>query len=241
MIKEQVRKNIIYLELRLKRRKSLKAKSILVKSIAVTALSVSGLVAINNMNSQTAHAAVVQNDSSVFTAQSATTVYNNYENPVATGQTLPSNSDWKIIKTAYDSKGQKWYDLGKNQWVKANEVVKHTQPTQNTQSTQTSSAVTASQKQTYSAPQTTQKSSSTYTSSASGSEASAKEWIASQESGGSYGSRNGQYIGKYQLSASYLGGDYSAANQERAADNYVKSRYGSWSAAKSFWQSNGYY
>ena len=248
MIKEQVRKNIIYLERRLKRRKSLKAKSILVKSIAVTALSVSGLVAINNMNSQTAHAAVVQNDSSVFTAQSATTVYNNYENPVATGQTLPSNSDWKIIKTAYDSKGQKWYDLGKNQWVKANEVVKHVkhtqpqaQPTQNTQSTQTSSAVTASQKQTYSAPQTTQKSSSTYTSSASGSEASAKEWIASQESGGSYGSRNGQYIGKYQLSASYLGGDYSAANQERAADNYVKSRYGSWSAAKSFWQSNGYY
>lgn len=133
----------------------MKAKSILVKSIAVTALSVSGLVAINNVNSQTAHAAVVQNDSSVFTAQSATTVYNNYENPVATGQTLPSNSDWKIIKTAYDSKGQKWYDLGKNQWVKANEVVKHVkhtqaQPTQNTQSTQTSSAVTASQKQTYS-------------------------------------------------------------------------------------------
>ncbi len=43
------------------------------------------------------------------------------------------------------------------------------------------------------------------------------------------------------LSASYLGGDYSAANQERVADNYVKSRYGSWSNAQSFWQANGWY
>ena len=34
-----------------------------------------------------------------------------------------------------------------------------------------------------------------------------------KESGGSYSARNGQYIGKYQLSASYLNGDYSAANQ----------------------------
>ncbi len=75
----------------------------------------------------------------------------------------------------------------------------------------------------------------------SGSDASAKAWIASHESGGSYGARNGQYVGKYQLSASYLNGDYSAANQEKAADNYVSSRYGSWSAAKSFWQSNGWY
>ncbi|MDU1506510.1 MAG: LysM peptidoglycan-binding domain-containing protein [Limosilactobacillus vaginalis] len=44
-----------------------------------------------------------------------------------------------------------------------------------------------------------------------------------------------------QLSASYLNGDYSAANQERVADQYVASRYGSWSAAQSFWQSHGWY
>ncbi|WP_457769256.1 aggregation-promoting factor C-terminal-like domain-containing protein, partial [Lactobacillus gasseri] len=35
--------------------------------------------------------------------------------------------------------------------------------------------------------------------------------------------------------------DYSAANQERVADNYVKSRYGSWTNAQSFWQANGWY
>ncbi|UTC12339.1 LysM peptidoglycan-binding domain-containing protein [Latilactobacillus curvatus] len=70
---------------------------------------------------------------------------------------------------------------------------------------------------------------------------SAKEWIAQKESGGSYSARNGQMIGRYQLTASYLNGDYSEANQDRVADQYVTSRYGSWDAAKSFWLSNGWY
>ena len=69
----------------------------------------------------------------------------------------------------------------------------------------------------------------------------AKAWIAQRESGGSYTATNGQYIGKYQLSASYLNGDYSAANQERVANQYVTSRYGSWVAAQQFWQSHGWY
>ena len=81
---------------------------------------------------------------------------------------------------------------------------------------------------------------SNYTSNVSGNEQAAKEWIAARESGGNYGARNGQYIGRYQLSASYLGGDYSPANQERVADQYVASRYGSWSAAQSHWLSNGW-
>ena len=80
-----------------------------------------------------------------------------------------------------------------------------------------------------------------YTSNVAGNDAAAKAWIAGRESGGNYGARNGQYIGKYQLSASYLNGDYSAANQERVADNYVASRYGSWTAAQQFWQSHGWY
>ncbi|WP_302320325.1 hypothetical protein [Lactobacillus intestinalis] len=220
----------------------MKIKSILGKSIAVAALSVTGLVAVNTMNSNDAQAAIVQNDATVYTVHTTTTVYNDYENPVATGQTLPSNTDWRIIKTAYDSKGQKWYDLGKNQWVKAtsaaSSVVKTEAPKAETQQPQ------QAQTQTYSAPQQSSASttsSSSYTSTATGSEASAKAWIANRESSGSYSARNGQYIGKYQLSASYLNGDYSAANQERVADNYVKSRYGSWTAAQSFWQANGWY
>ena len=75
----------------------------------------------------------------------------------------------------------------------------------------------------------------------SGSEAEAKEWIAQKESGGSYTATNGQYIGRYQFTDSYLNGDYSAANQERVADAYVAGRYGSWSAAKNFWLNNGWY
>ncbi|MEQ7177897.1 MULTISPECIES: LysM peptidoglycan-binding domain-containing protein [Enterococcus] len=70
---------------------------------------------------------------------------------------------------------------------------------------------------------------------------SAKEWIAQRESSGSYTATNGRYIGRYQLDSSYLNGDYSAANQERVADAYVSSRYGSWEAAQSFWLANGWY
>lgn len=77
--------------------------------------------------------------------------------------------------------------------------------------------------------------------SAPASTSSAKEWIAQRESSGSYTATNGQYIGRYQLSASYLNGDYSAANQERVADQYVSSRYGSWEGAQAFWQANGWY
>ncbi|MCH1922470.1 peptidase M23, partial [Shewanella sp. A3A] len=66
-------------------------------------------------------------------------------------------------------------------------------------------------------------------------------WIANKESGGSYTASNGNYYGKYQLSKSLLNGDYSASNQETVADEYVASRYGSWVAAKAFWEANGYY
>ena len=75
----------------------------------------------------------------------------------------------------------------------------------------------------------------------SGSEAEAKEWIAQKESGGSYTATNGRYIGRYQLTDSYLNGDYSAENQERVADAYVAGRYGSWTAAKNLWLNNGWY
>lgn len=76
---------------------------------------------------------------------------------------------------------------------------------------------------------------------ASSNNSSAKAWIAQRESGGSYSARNGRYVGKYQLDASYLNGDHSAANQERVADKYVSERYGSWDNAKAHWESKGWY
>ena len=99
----------------------------------------------------------------------------------------------------------------------------------------------ATQQQAAQPQQAQSQASQSYTSNASGSEAAAKAWIAARESGGNYGATNGQYIGKYQLSASYLNGDYSAANQERVADQYVASRYGSWQNAQAHWQANGWY
>ena len=72
-------------------------------------------------------------------------------------------------------------------------------------------------------------------------EAAAKEWIAFRESGGDYNSRNGQYIGKFQLSEDKLDGDYSPEHQEEVANQYVEDRYGSWQAAKDFWEANNWY
>ena len=98
--------------------------------------------------------------------------------------------------------------------------------------------------ETYEAPASAPATAESYSAPAatvSGSEAEAKEWIAQKESGGSYTATNGRYIGRYQLTDSYLNGDYSAENQERVADAYVAGRYGSWTAAKNFWLNNGWY
>ncbi|AYF92192.1 hypothetical protein [Apilactobacillus bombintestini] len=69
----------------------------------------------------------------------------------------------------------------------------------------------------------------------------AKAWIAARESGGSYSARNGSCFGKYQLLISYYGGNYSHKNQERVANRYVHSRYGSWVNAKAFWSTHHWY
>ena len=105
--------------------------------------------------------------------------------------------------------------------------------------TETVEEATSATTTTYEAPAT--ESNTTAASTVSGSEAEAKEWIAQKESGGSYTATNGRYIGRYQLTDSYLNGDYSAENQERVADAYGAGRYGSWTAAKNFWLNNGWY
>ena len=278
----------------------MKFQSILTKSLAAAALTATGLVALNSQNTNDAQAAtIVQNDTNVVTinnANSTVAVWDGVENANFTGKELVHGTTWKVIRTAYDVMGNKWYDLGANQWImakytveggnaasaqvatpvapQAQAPVQQVQPQTTVQAPVQQKQQTAVQAQApktnynynvqraYSAPvqqqrtysyapaqkQTTQvaqpaqtQATTSYTSNASGSEEAAKAWIAGRESGRSYSARNGQYIGKYQLSASYLGGDYSAENQERVADNYVKSRYGSWTGAQKFWQTNGWY
>lgn len=70
---------------------------------------------------------------------------------------------------------------------------------------------------------------------------SAKAQIAMIESTNNYGATNGQYYGKYQLGPDVLKYGTSPAGQERAADEYVAGRYGSWDNALSFHQSHGWY
>ncbi|OAP97674.1 aggregation-promoting factor [Ligilactobacillus aviarius] len=84
-------------------------------------------------------------------------------------------------------------------------------------------------------------SNSSASSNLSSSDAAAKAWIVARESGGNYNARNGQYVGAYQLSASYLGGDYSPVHQDEVANQYVTSRYGSWVNAQKHWQECGWY
>ena len=83
--------------------------------------------------------------------------------------------------------------------------------------------------------------STTTSSNLSASDAAAKAWIAQHESSGSYTAQNGRYYGKYQLDLAYLGGDLSPQHQEQVADQYVASRYGSWTAAQAHWMANGWY
>ncbi|WP_412988927.1 LysM peptidoglycan-binding domain-containing protein [Pediococcus siamensis] len=127
--------------------------------------------------------------------------------------------------------------------VKSTPAVKNISSTvkSNTSSSSSSASTQSTASSSKSSSTTSTSSSTTSTSTSSSSESAAKAWIANKESGGSYTARNGQYIGKYQLSSSYLNGDYSAANQEKVANSYVSSRYGSWAAAKAFWVANGWY
>lgn len=109
------------------------------------------------------------------------------------------------------------------------------------QASQQQTTQQASQQQTMQQASQQQTMQTTQQAVASSSEQAARDWIALRESGGSYTAQNGNYYGKYQLSSAYLGGDYSAENQERVANSYVLNRYGSWANAKSHWLQNGWY
>ena len=219
-----------------------------------------------NANSNKVHADTINN--AVYTTTQTTYVYRNINNPVKPIQTLNANTNWKIIRTAYDKFGNKWLDLGKNQWVKVeasrtSQAVENATPQQTqkqaapvqTQSAPTQTYQTQRQTPSYqqSAPIQTYQSqlrvpsyqaqnrSIQYGRKVSASANSGLASIAQAESGNSYTARNGQYIGKYQLSASYLHGDYSPANQERVARQYAISRYGSIGAAAAFHQAHGWW
>lgn len=169
--------------------------------------------------------ATVANADTLYTVQSGDTlssISQKFANDNSLVQTLAQQNNIQDINKIY---------VGQQLVVKTDGQATDAQTT----------AQPAAQATTQSAAAQTSQTTSNYTSTAYGSEADAKAWIATHESGNNYGTRNGQYIGKYQLSAAYLNGDYSPANQERVADQYVAGRYGSWTNAKQHWLSNGWY
>ncbi|MFV4951744.1 aggregation promoting factor [Lactobacillus delbrueckii] len=272
-------------------------KSNVLKSVFAAGLALTGVAAIGLGTNGQADAATIGDSVTVdyIDGQSIAT-WSNYYTATVTGS-VKDGSSWKVVKTARDASGEKWYKIGKRQWIMAKYTTEASTASNstynanttstynaNTTSTNTANSTTSSttgyttsysssannygygsnynysysantgaaNTSSYSASTTSSStsaststasasiSSSTSTSSSSSEEA-AKAWIASKESGGSYTASNGNYYGKYQLSLSYLNGDTSAANQEKVANSYVQSRYGSWTAAKAFWQANGWY
>ncbi|MEK0396606.1 aggregation promoting factor [Lactobacillus delbrueckii] len=278
-------------------------KSNVLKSVFAAGLALTGVAAIGLGTNGQADAATIGDSVTVdyIDGQSIAT-WSNYYTATVTGS-VKDGSSWKVVKTARDASGEKWYKIGKRQWIMAKYTTEasttsnstynaNTTSTNtanstynaNTTSTNTANSTTSStgtgyttsysssannygygsnynytyrantgaaNTSSYSASTTSSSTSaststasastSNSTSTSSSSEEAAKAWIASKESGGSYTASNGNYYGKYQLSLSYLNGDTSAANQEKVANSYVQSRYGSWTAAKAFWQANGWY
>ena len=229
-------------------------KQNLTKIVMASAL----ILPISSLSTHGVQAAIVPNTKTICHVNKATKVYDDYKKGKhATGQVLGANTSWKIIKTAKTKKGVTWYDLGKDQWIKAPKLTYTAQvvksqapvsqapqtPTQNTQTYQVQVQTQPTQQQltqisSNTVQATTQiKHQKTYAANSN----SSANYIASRESGGSYSARNGQYIGKYQLSASYLHGDYSPANQERVARQYAISRYGSWQEAANFHRTHGWW
>ena len=206
-------------------------KKVLVSAAALTG-TIAGATVVANADTVTVKAGDTVSELAQKYNTTVNTIQqlNNLSNPnlIFVGQQLKVNND---------NNGQAVAQQNTNNNAQAAQQQATSQNTQAQASTQQ-----AAQQQ--SASQNTQaqaSNNSNYSSNVSGSDAAAKAWIAQHESSNNYNARNGQYIGKYQLSASYLNGDYSPANQERVADQYVAQRYGSWTNAQRFWEANGWY
>ena len=208
----------------------MKMKKVLVSAAALTG-TIAGATVVANADTVTVKAGDTVSELAQKYNTTVNTIQqlNNLSNPnlIFVGQQLKVNND---------NNGQAVAQQNTNNNAQAAQQQATSQNTQAQASTQQAAQQSASQN-----TQAQASNNSNYNSSVSGSDAAAKAWIAQHESSNNYNARNGQYIGKYQLSASYLNGDYSPANQERVADQYVAQRYGSWTNAQRFWEENGWY
>lgn len=209
----------------------MKMKKVLVSAAALTG-TIAGATVVANADTVTVKAGDTVSELAQKYNTTVNTIQqlNNLSNPnlIFVGQQLKVNNDNNGQAVAQQNTNTNNAQTAQQQATSQN--------TQAQASTQQAAQQSASQN-----TQAQASNNSNYNSSVSGGDAAAKAWIAQHESSNNYNARNGQYIGKYQLSASYLNGDYSPANQERVADQYVAQRYGSWTNAQRFWEANGWY
>ena len=209
----------------------MKMKKVLVSAAALTG-TIAGATVVANADTVTVKAGDTVSELAQKYNTTVNTIQqlNNLSNPnlIFVGQQLKVNNDNNGQAQQQNTQAQ----------VSTQQAAQQTaSQSQNTQAQASTQTQQASQSQNTQA----QASNNNYSSSVSGSDIAAKAWIAQRESGNNYNARNGQYIGKYQLSASYLNGDYSPAHQDEVADQYVAQRYGSWLNAQRFWEANGWY
>lgn len=99
-------------------------KSSLVKLSAAAALSIAGFATVNSASANTTVQAATNDVVTVkYTPGYGIAVWTNYEGGHTTGQTLKHGTAWKVVSNAKDSKGNTWYELGRNQWIQAQYTV----------------------------------------------------------------------------------------------------------------------
>ena len=240
----------------LKNSKSINFKSVLTKTFMAAGIAATGLT-VANMNNNKAQAAVTSADPSVVTIKVASVAVRSgaSDYSAATGQLLNHATSWKVIDATNDAYGQRWYDLGKNQWVKASNTVAgyHTVGSYSSSTTNSSSSnnTTASSSTYSNYNYNTNNSSSNYSSSYSYS-APKTSYVSYKTSANTIASTNSSYAStssssseaaaKAWIANKESGGSYSATNGQYIGKYQLSASYlnGDYSAANQERVANNY-
>ena len=118
-------------------------KSNVLKSVFAAGLALTGVAAIGLGTNGQADAATIGDSVTVdyIDGQSIAT-WSNYYTATVTGS-VKDGSSWKVVKTARDASGEKWYKIGKRQWIMAKYTTEASTTSNSTYNANTTSTNTA--------------------------------------------------------------------------------------------------
>ncbi|MDQ7206863.1 aggregation promoting factor, partial [Lactobacillus delbrueckii subsp. lactis] len=118
-------------------------KSNVLKSVFAAGLALTGVAAIGLGTNGQADAATIGDSVTVdyIDGQSIAT-WSNYYTATVTGS-VKDGSSWKVVKTARDASGEKWYKIGKRQWIMAKYTTEASTASNSTYNANTTSTNTA--------------------------------------------------------------------------------------------------